>query len=402
MIHQTKMLAEQLVPGSRVVYGDSVAHYTPVIVREQGVLRVTSIQRLVGPLAEWTMCASSGKESCELEGVEVWSDGGWTAVERIIRHKAGKPMVRVRTHSGVVDVTTDHSLLRADGSAATPLEVNVGDALMHTAFPDIPPSPDAITCPALARSMGIDAADRHEGVPMSILGATGDIRRAFWTGIHDSDGLKQNSQCSAATIAILAASLGYAVSIDAPHIIQVGVEHRRAAHGIKKIHALYADPEAYVYDLTTANSHFAAGVGTLVVHNTDSVMVVLDVGEESRHDVHAHFEKATWLAQKISDTFPSPVELEFEKVSRVIRGFLGGRDHEIHMKHIHSRISGRVFGGGGGIQRQIETYSFAYVLGQDPRWKIFANSLGTTDPKFSSLRSATTLSCSSPRNGTRA
>lgn len=43
-------------------------------------------------------------------------------------------------------------------------------------------------------------------------------------------------------------------------------------------------------------------------------MVVLDVGGDARHDMKAHFDKAAWLAKTISDTFPSPVELEFEKV----------------------------------------------------------------------------------------
>jgi hypothetical protein len=29
------------------------------------------------------------------------------------------------------------------------------------------------------------------------------------------------------------------------------------------------DYEGYVYDLTTENHHFAAGVGEMIVHNTD-------------------------------------------------------------------------------------------------------------------------------------
>ena len=33
----------------------------------------------------------------------------------------------------------------------------------------------------------------------------------------------------------------------------------------------------FVYDLTTDNHHFHAGVGSLIVHNTDSVMVEFDV-----------------------------------------------------------------------------------------------------------------------------
>ena len=68
-----------------------------------------------------------------------------------------------------------------------------------------------------------------------------------------------------------------------------------------------------MYDLTTANHHFAAGVGTLVVHNTDSVMVKFNVGEDRRYDMHAHFEVATRVAAEISRTFKPPNELEMEK-----------------------------------------------------------------------------------------
>lgn len=43
-------------------------------------------------------------------------------------------------------------------------------------------------------------------------------------------------------------------------------------------------------------------------------MVILNLGEDKRHDMAAHFEAAQKLADDISKTFPSPVELEFEKV----------------------------------------------------------------------------------------
>jgi DNA polymerase delta subunit 1 len=69
----------------------------------------------------------------------------------------------------------------------------------------------------------------------------------------------------------------------------------------------------FVYDLTTESGHFAAGIGTLVVHNTDSVMCILDLGDANRHNLHAHFIAAEKLAADISATFPDPVELEYEK-----------------------------------------------------------------------------------------
>lgn len=54
--------------------------------------------------------------------------------------------------------------------------------------------------------------------------------------------------------------------------------------------------------------------GSNVVYgDTDSVMVQFNVPDEHRHDMAYHFKIAEDVAQKISDTFPGCIELEFEK-----------------------------------------------------------------------------------------
>lgn len=58
----------------------------------------------------------------------------------------------------------------------------------------------------------------------------------------------------------------------------------------------------------------ALAPGSQVVYgDTDSVMVIFDVGEERRHDLRAHFDMAQRVADQISATFKAPIELEFEK-----------------------------------------------------------------------------------------
>lgn len=54
--------------------------------------------------------------------------------------------------------------------------------------------------------------------------------------------------------------------------------------------------------------------GSRVVYgDTDSVMVILELGPERRHDMAAHFAAAAAAAAAITETFPKPIELEFEK-----------------------------------------------------------------------------------------
>ena len=149
MIERTKEMAERLVPGSEVLYGDSVAGWTPCVVRRDGGQpRITTFERLdlLAPCGGgWAPASaiggggggldSGGKEACELEGVDIWSDAGWTPLERVIRHRYPHPLVRVVTHTGIVDVTADHSLLRPDGEPVSAAELAAGDALMHADLP---------------------------------------------------------------------------------------------------------------------------------------------------------------------------------------------------------------------------------------------------------------------------
>ena len=119
-------------PGAKVVYGDSVAGDTPLLLRINGVVTVKTI----GSLASRWGNYHGDKGSCELDNVESWTESGWTAVQRVIRHKLppGKRLVRVRTHCGNVVCTSDHSLLDESGNKVSPTEVSNGDKLLHS-FP---------------------------------------------------------------------------------------------------------------------------------------------------------------------------------------------------------------------------------------------------------------------------
>ena len=70
-----------------------------------------------------------------------------------------KRMVRVLTTRGAVTVTDDHSLLRPDGSIVSSKELGRGDALLHAAYPEWTSSrkSDGVT-PDIARIMGFRLA----------------------------------------------------------------------------------------------------------------------------------------------------------------------------------------------------------------------------------------------------
>ena len=67
--------------------------------------------------------------------------------------------------------------------------------------------------------------------------------------------------------------------------------------------------DGYVYDLTTENHFFAAGVGSLVVHNTDSVMVLAP-----GRSVQQAWDLGEVLGAYITNYFPGVIELECEQI----------------------------------------------------------------------------------------
>jgi DNA polymerase elongation subunit (family B) len=78
--------------------------------------------------------------------------------------------------------------------------------------------------------------------------------------------------------------------------------------------------EGYVYDLTTENHHFAAGVGNMIVHNTDSVFFTFNLenpqtGEKIRGKdaLEITIEIAQDAAKLCTQWLKPPMELSYEK-----------------------------------------------------------------------------------------
>lgn len=258
MIQMTKELVEREFPGSKVRYGDSVMPWTPVIVKYLGFVFVKSIEDL-SVSNSWKpypgfMKDGTNKEQADLVNMKTWTHIGWQTIRRVIRHLSVKKIWRVSTNTGLVDVTDDHSLIREDGTLVKPGELKVGDKLLHS-------------LPHIDMSRFIKKSD----------GVTGQVKA-------QSDILLKGGQLSDECF-------------------------------VTCVEVFCESWEGYVYDLETDAGTFQAGVGNMIVKNTDSVMVEFDVGGLTGQDaIKRSWELGELASQKASEILRKPNELELEKV----------------------------------------------------------------------------------------
>jgi DNA gyrase/topoisomerase IV subunit B len=106
---------------------DSVTGDTPLLLKNNNnQIEIKTIDDISN---DWKF-EPNGKEYGSTD-FEIWTDSGWTKIKKVMRHKVNKNVHRVLTHSGIVDVTEDHSLLNSLGEEIAPKNCNIGDELMH-------------------------------------------------------------------------------------------------------------------------------------------------------------------------------------------------------------------------------------------------------------------------------
>lgn len=113
---------------------DSVRGDSAVLVRyHTGAIDYKQIKDLI-PLPP----ATEVQERYEIPiPLEVWSELGWTKINYLMRHKTTKQLFRVVTHTGVVEVTEDHSLLNENGQEIKPTQIELKKKLLHHDLPNI-------------------------------------------------------------------------------------------------------------------------------------------------------------------------------------------------------------------------------------------------------------------------
>jgi DNA polymerase elongation subunit (family B) len=308
--------------GYNVVYGDSVTGDTPVWIRltSTGEVRLCCIEDIEGV---WRPYGTQKEELVLVQPLEIWDENGFTKVVRFIRHLCQKPLVRIRTRTGIVDCTTDHSLVDAAGGKLAPADIEPDRTeLLHTStLPDFSHDlhpmnmADAFECGTLLTITTTQSSGGESRVPYGMFTASRDNVLAFFDGYARGRHLRRTplrlSKEALAGLWFLADRHDLAPEITetpAGHLdIKLHTDtQRKLTQVVGAPRYLPGKGARFVYDFETVSHHFHVGPGRLVVHNTDSVFAVIPP------DVKDPYAWGDQMAAELTSNFPHPIEMEME------------------------------------------------------------------------------------------
>jgi DNA polymerase elongation subunit (family B) len=234
----------------KVYYGDSVVGETPTIIKNKFIINIMAIKDILWSNVD-RIEIHGDKEIINVnkdDNIEVYTENGFTPIIRCIRHKTSKKLFRVTTNSGMVIVTEDHSLLNMNKEKITPDECEIGTNLLHwnnLMFKTPDPVYNMI----------------HSCIKPIVIKSKSQLDLQIRFLILFNQGHK-NIEISFED--------GYYVLTT--NLINDNYDFHDEPNMIKSIEYIGLCDD-YVYDFETASHHFAAGIGRLVVHNTDSLYI---------------------------------------------------------------------------------------------------------------------------------
>ena len=268
-----------------VVYGDSVTGDTPLLLRKNNLIYIENIQSIFNenekieyPGFKMFDKTVRLEKEYSLSDYEIWSDKGWVKINKVIRHKCDKKIYKVLTHTGYVKVTEDHSLLNSNNEIIKPSECDL-DTLLLAKYPD----------------EYLELKDSPSFLYKEIFTSADDLELARMYYMS-----KKN---------------GYSVEVEEQKIY-ITKNSETPSNKIKKI-SIEESKYDYVYDIETENGHFQAGIGDIIVKNTDSIMIRMKYNRDdwiqNRKD---SFRLGEECAQILTDDIfnRKPIEMEAENI----------------------------------------------------------------------------------------
>jgi DNA polymerase elongation subunit (family B) len=322
--------------GAKLTYGDSVTGDTPLLVMKNGFISIMTIESLNNiwiPYEEFKPYDTNRKNKQQTKtDYKIWTNEGWSNINRVIRHKTIKKIYRIKTNIGIVDVTEDHSLLDKNKNIIKPTECIIGTELLHN-FP--------IEFPFYEYHDMSDydmrgyIVDIHKGfidtIPYEILNGKIEYRIKFvkllLQYVEINGNLNQDSKLFYQALYYLFKSVEKHIDITLNLNMFFDID-LNGTNEITEITYLYEtnndilSKNDYVYDIETVNGNFQGGIGQLILKNTDSIFINFS-DEIKRRNPGKEFTEIELLAESIkigeeaaaniNSHMKAPQNIEYEK-----------------------------------------------------------------------------------------
>lgn len=271
----------------KIIYGDSVTSLTPILIKvcnnKKEFFKYIYIKDLEIYFKNHEWINSHTKEILINKSddiISVWTYKGFTPIKSFIRHLYKGSLYTVYTRQGMVECTSDHSLLTSDFEEISPEEVNLRTSLLHYK--------------PILNEFSINGNDVNFVVGEKVV-------------------CKNKLECAIKffNIQLVYKNL-YNIELINDKMFIVHPSYVTFNDNIKKISVKNTSKEIFVYDLSTESESFGVGPGNLIVHNTDSSMFILPhLGDDPKECYKAGHILADELSTAL---FPNGiVKLEFEK-----------------------------------------------------------------------------------------
>lgn len=314
-------------PGTGAVYGDSVTGRTPILLKNKKTnkIEIHQIEDLNNQWKEYKNFKIYDddlycKQYNELNDYMVWTDKGWSNIKKIIRHKTNKKIYQVCTKSGYVEVTEDHSLLDKNRKILKPLDCKDDTRLLHSYpkynFYDI----DINVLENYKKSNYKRSNTLFNAYKYLILKLS--FKKDDLSAMYSDEPfhiLNKNEICNIKT-----------KDENRKYNIDINQISYKNDYYLNIYYMRKSNYNEFVYDLETEEGVFQAGVGDIIVKNTDSCFYKFDTGydltsetflKKSKEEKNKIRKKALkkaidigFEAEKYMQTLlPYPHKFEYEK-----------------------------------------------------------------------------------------
>ena len=278
MIIKAKTFVEENY-NADVIYGDSVMDYTPLVLKDDNNC-INIIQFSDLNYCRWLSYdkSNSNKEQLFNPGYFIWTHNGWSPIVRFIRHKTIKKIYRIITNSGIIDVTEDHSLLNLNVKEIKPKNLKINDKILHSKI-----KTNKINKNIKSKLFNINDIEIYKEIQNFVLGT----KYIKIEKINNNDYM----------------------------IIDVNYKYNDE-YKILEIIELHEKYEGYVYDIETKEGVFNAGIGNIVLKNTDSIFCKFPLKNKGKMAVKEAIDKGLEVEKAIAEVMKmyKPQALNYEKV----------------------------------------------------------------------------------------